>query len=387
MRVGIDASNIRGGGGITHLSAILCAADPDLDGFDDIVVWGGAKTLAALPASRPWLHSMHERTLDGSLPRRLLWQQTRLPHAARDAHLDVLFVPGGSYRGTFRPFVTMCRNLLPFEPSERRRYGLSLTRLRLAMLERAQGKTFVKADGTIFLTEYAKKTVLAKIGSLNGKGAMISHGVSDELRLAPRPQLPISAYTTARPFRLLYVSVIDVYKAQREVAEAVAEVRRRGYPVTIEFVGPAYPPALHRLGETLQRLDREGGFIRYRGPAAGDDLVRAYHGADGFVFASTCENMPNILLESMAAGLPIACSNRGPMPEVVGDGAAVFFDPDDRNSIAEALVTLLDDDVLRARSAARAYERAAAFSWTACTRATFAFLRDVVGQAKEQGSR
>jgi glycosyltransferase involved in cell wall biosynthesis len=75
------------------------------------------------------------------------------------------------------------------------------------------------------------------------------------------------------------------------------------------------------------------------------------------------------------------------MPEVVGDGAAVFFDPDDRNLIAEALVTLLDDDVLRERSSARAYERAAAFSWTACTRATFAFLREIAEQAKEQGGR
>lgn len=324
--------------------------------------------------------------LDGSLPRRLLWQQTRLSRAARDARIDVLFVPGGSYRGTFRPFVAMCRNLLPFEPSERRRYGLSITHLRLAMLERVQGKTFVDAGGTIFLTDYAKKAVLAKIGSLKGQTAMIPHGVSDELRLAPRPQLPISANTAERPFRLLYVSVIDVYKSQGAVAEAVAEVRRRGYPVTIDFVGPAYPPALQRLRETLQRLDPAGEFIRYRGPAAGDDLVSAYHGADGFVFASTCENMPNILIESMAAGLPIACSNRGPMPEIVGDGAGAFFDPDDPGSISDALVTLLDDAALRARSAAHAYERAAKFSWSACTRATFAFLRDVV-EANEQASR
>jgi glycosyltransferase involved in cell wall biosynthesis len=374
MRVGIDASNLRGGGGLTHLAAILNAADPDLDRFEDVVVWGGAKTLSALPSDRPWLHLMQEPMLDGGLLRRLLWRQTRLSRSARHAGVDVLFVPGGSYRGTFRPFVAMCRNLLPFEPSERRRYGFSATHLRLAMLQRVQGKTFVEADGTIFLTEYAKKSVLAKIGPLNAKVAMIPHGVREELRLAPRAQLPVGAYTTERPFRFLYVSVIDVYKSQPEVVEAVAEMRRRGYPVSIDFVGPAYPPALQRLRKTVQRLDPAGEFVRYRGSAAGNDLVSAYHGADGFVFASTCENMPNILLESMAAGLPIACSNRGPMPEIVGDGA-VFFDPEDPNSIAEALMALMDDQSLRARSAARAYERAAAFSWRACTRATFAFLR------------
>jgi glycosyltransferase involved in cell wall biosynthesis len=378
MRVGIDASNLRGGGGITHLAALLRAADPDADGFEEIVVWGGKQTLASLPANRPWLRLAHQPMLDGSLPRRAIWQRIHLSRAAREAGLDVLLVPGGSYRGSFRPFVAMCRNLLPFEPSERRRYGASITNLRLALLARIQGSTLVKADGTIFLTRYAKKTVLARIGPLHGRSAMIPHGVADELRLVPRPQLPITAYTEERPFRLLYVSIIDVYKSQPAVAEAIAELHRRGYPVMIDFVGPAYGPALRRFRETLLRVDPAGDFIHYRGPSAGDDLVRAYHRADAFIFASTCENMPNIVLEAMAAGLPIACSNRGPMPEIVGDGGAVFFDPEDQASIAASLMTLLDNPGLRTRLAARAFERAAGFGWTACARETFAFLRQVV---------
>jgi glycosyltransferase involved in cell wall biosynthesis len=379
IRVGVDASNLRGGGGITHLTALLRAADPDLDGFDEIVVWAGRKTLQALP-QRPWLRAAHDALLDGGVARRVLWQQARLGRAAREAAIDVLFVPGGSYRGAFRPFVTMCRNLLPFERAERRRYGASVTHLRLALLERVQASTFANAGGTIFLTEYAKRAVLAVTGPLRGRIALIPHGVSEELRLAPRPQMPLAAYTAERPFRLLYVSVIDVYKSQCAVAEAVAELRRRGVAVTIDFVGPAYGPALLRLRETLRRLDPGGEAIRYRGAAAGRDLVAEYHAADGFVFASTCENMPNILLEAMAAGLPIACSDRGPMPEIAGDGA-VFFDPDDAASIAEALAAMLGDEALRARVAARAYERAAAFSWPACARATFAFLRDIVDES------
>jgi len=174
------------------------------------------------------------------------------------------------------------------------------------------------------------------------------------------------------------VSIVDVYKSQWMVAEAVAELHRRGYPITIDFIGPAYEPALRRLRETLKRVDPAGDFIRYRGALGGDDLVRAYHAADGFVFASTCENMPNILLEAMAAGLPIACSSRGPMSEIIGDGA-IFFDPDDAASIAESVGILLDDHERRSRLAERAFQRAAAFSWTTCARKTFAFLREIVG--------
>ena len=43
-----------------------------------------------------------------------------------------------------------------------------------------------------------------------------------------------------------------------------------------------------------------------------------------FIFASSCENMPITLIEGMASGLPIACSDRGPMPEVLQDGGCIL---------------------------------------------------------------
>ena len=100
------------------------------------------------------------------------------------------------------------------------------------------------------------------------------------------------------------------------------------------------------------------------------ELLRA---ADLFVFASSCENMPNVLLEGMAAGLPIACSNRGPMPEVLGD-TGVHFDPERPDEIASALRRLAEDDALRRRLAAAASERARQFSWERCARETLAFV-------------
>jgi glycosyltransferase involved in cell wall biosynthesis len=83
--------------------------------------------------------------------------------------------------------------------------------------------------------------------------------------------------------------------------------------------------------------------------------------------------MPNVLLEGMAAGLPIACSDRGPMPEVLG-GAGVTFDPERPEDIARALRTLAEDDALRRRCAEAASERARLFSWQRCARETLAFI-------------
>jgi len=61
-------------------------------------------------------------------------------------------------------------------------------------------------------------------------------------------------------------------------------------------------------------------FITQTGVVPPNDLATLLAEFDLFIFASSCENMPNTLLEGMASDLPIACSNRGPMPEVLRDG-------------------------------------------------------------------
>jgi len=174
----------------------------------------------------------------------------------------------------------------------------------------------------------------------------------------------------------LYVSIVNLYKHQWHVAEAIGQLRAQGLPVAIDFVGAALRPALERLRRTMRRYDPEGTFIRYVGFVPYDDLHQVYHQADGFVFASSCENMPNILLEAMASGLPIACSNRGPMPEVLGE-AGVYFDPEQPAEIAAAIRRLLEDPGLREQKAWLAYERAKSFTWERCARETFDFIAKV----------
>src|SRR5256885_5157333 len=112
MRIGIDATNLRSGGSLTHIGELLTAARPELHGVTRVVIWGGRDVLARVP-SQPWLDAVHEPMLDGPLPLRVLWQQTKLAGVARRAACDLLFVPGGTYLGDFRPFVTMSQNMLP----------------------------------------------------------------------------------------------------------------------------------------------------------------------------------------------------------------------------------------------------------------------------------
>jgi glycosyltransferase involved in cell wall biosynthesis len=112
------------------------------------------------------------------------------------------------------------------------------------------------------------------------------------------------------------------------------------------------------------------GFVKH------DDLPALLAGANLFVFASSCENMPNTLIEAMAIGLPIACSNRGPMPEVLRDGG-VYFDPESYLSIAASIESLLRNAELRRSLADRAKRLSSQYSWSRCATETWTFLKTI----------
>ena len=382
MILGIDVSNLRGGGGVTHITGLLKTADPPSHGFSKVVLWGGHEIMGHLP-DHDWLEKAPQELLNRSLPYRIFWQRYRLSELAQEAGCHLLFVPGGSYIGDFSPVTTMCRNMLPFEPCELRRYGWSFTRLRLELLRLTQTQTFRKAAGVIFLSQYARNSVFPKIGTAAGESIIIPHGVDRQFCSSPRKQLPIACYSSDRPFNVIYVSIIDMYKHQWAVAEAVGQLRKKGIPVALTLVGVAYHRALARLKKTIAQIDPSGAFVRYLGHAPYSELAALYRQAELGVFASSCENMPNILLESMAAGLPIACSDRGPMPEVLG-AEGIYFDPEDPIDIAHSLHKMIDSPDLRTKAAQHSFQRAQAYSWQRCANETFGFLARIATDQRGQ---
>lgn len=380
--IGIDATNLRAGGGVTHLMELLRAAQPADHGIDHVVVWGGKSTLKSLE-DQSWLSKRNPSALDKGLLQRTLWQRFRLSQAARYEGCDVLFVPGGSYAGNFHPVVTMSQNLLPFEMHELRRYGWTLFTLKLLMLRLIQSRSFRKSDGVIFLTEYARDVVLSVTCKLRGQICIVPHGLNPRFNKAPKLQGAIADYSDAHPYRVLYVSTIDEYKHQWHVVEAVAALRKQGLPIVLDLVGPAYPTALKRLNQTLDQVDVERRWVYYHGAIPFNELHLRYAQADLGLFASSCENMPNILLETMASGLPIACSNRGPMPEVIGQ-AGVFFNPEQPEDIARALRELIELPQTRTELARASYERVQKYSWLRCADETFEFLARIAREFRRK---
>lgn len=383
LTLGIDATNLRQGGGKTHLIEFLSNAHPTTHGFSRVVVWASKSTSEQI-ADRDWLVKRSLVALEGGLLSRSLWQRFHLSKGSRGEGCDVLFIPGGSYAGNFHPAITMSRNMLPFEWGELKRYGFSWIALRLLLLRWTQTRTMRRAEGVIFLTRYAERNVQKVTGALQGAISVISHGVDSRFFQVSKPQCEISSYDRENPYRITYVSIVDQYKHQWNVVQALAKLQQKtGWPIVLDLVGPAYPPALARLKQSILRWDPRCEWVNYHGNLGYADLHSLYHQADLGLFASSCENMPNILLETMASGLPVVASNRGPMPEILGD-AGLYFDPEDPQSIGEAVEALIVSPQLRSELAQKSYKQAQNYSWSKCADQTMQFLAGVHKQWNEK---
>ncbi len=378
MILGIDAANILVGGGVHHLVELLKVADPDRHKFSRIIVFGSKVTLAQID-HRPWLIKVSPSALNGNLMQRVVWQRFMFSFSAQKYQCNLLFVPGGSYAGRFRPVVSMNQNLLPFERKEICRYGWSLVALRLLLLRFVQSQTFASVDGMIFLTNYAKSVVSRHISISNSKSIVIAHGISPKFSYQPKLQLPIANYSSDRPYRILYISTIDMFKHQWYVVEAVAKLRSLGYQIVLDLVGTSYPPALVRLQKALVAHDPRDKFTNYIGHLSYSEIEKKYAEADLFVFASSCETFGQIITEAMCAGLPIACSERSAMSELLQD-CGVYFDPENADSIAGAIRRLLDDSELRSSLANKAKRLSSHFSWERCANETFAFFQTIMSR-------
>lgn len=376
MILGIDASNIRVGGGVTHLVELLRVAEPSKFGFSKVVVWGCARTLGQIEDRPDWLEKRHEAVFERGVVSRAFWQSRVLSRRAREENCDVLFVPGGSFRGNFFPIVSMSQNLLPFEWRELKRFGFALMTLKMVALRYTQGTTFKRADGVLFLTEYAKRAVERAISYQIPNSAVVPLGLHDRFSVEASAERLSAAYGPSRPCKLLYVSVVDVYKHQWHVVEAARILREQGCHVTLDIVGAAVGAAEIRLNEAIRKADPGGSYIHYRGKVPYETISEYYRNCDVNVFASSCENMPNILLEAMASGVPVACSKLGPMPEVLKD-AGVYFDPECPVEIASAIKELIDSPDLRVSCVRKAKALVVQYSWRRCADETFAFLEHV----------
>jgi alpha-1,3-rhamnosyl/mannosyltransferase len=215
-------------------------------------------------------------------------------------------------------------------------------------------------------------------------------GVDD--RFGPQPhdeQESVRArYQLPREFLLYFgsnkphknlVRLIDAYAI---LHAAWCEERDSIPPLVIAGAWDATHPEAKIRAKNLG-LDAQ---VRFLGPIADFELPALYSAATAFLFPSQYEGFGLPVLEAMACGTPVACSHTSSLPEVAGE-AALYFEPDDKESIAQAMLALLSDPPLRAKLSDLGRRRAASFSWRTTARKTIELYRSLLQRRRAKGNR
>jgi len=363
----IDALSARRGGGQTYLLNLLTRLPP------------GEPAKIYLLARRELEGQLASDRVQVVQPRwpmhnglfLTIWKKLFLRRYAERLGASLVFFPGGVV-GAALPAgarsATMFRNVIPFDMAQRRRYGLSYQRLRNWLLERVMLKGMLGADLVIFLSQHGRSLIEKSAGHAIPGAVTIPHGVSDAFRTpGPRPGwLPQTPY-------VLYVSTFEPYKAQLEVVQAFARVLGEwSQSLALVLVGYDRTPYGRRVRDEISRLGLDARVV-IAGNRPYAELPAVNHHALVTVFASEAENCPNILLEAMAAGKPILCSRRPPMPEFGGDGVW-YFEPMNVGELSVQLLRLLREPETRAQLGERAAQRSRHYDWDETARATWSAL-------------
>lgn len=377
LRILINAFSARQGGGQTYLINLLqhrpvineieifLLAPPSLKLPDSIkgITWLETN----FPVENPFL--------------RALWEKFWLPGLLRKLKVDVFFCPGGTV-GAKAPVgcktVTMSRNMLPFDLKQRKKYPPGYDRFRNWALNKTLLRSMLSADLVIFISNYAETVIKDLARGALKKTVVIYHGINPHFRIEPGKELPRPSWVPQEGY-LLYVSTLDVYKAQIEVIQAYAALKtKRHTKEKLLLVGFENAWYGKKVRDEVARLGLEQDVIVV-GSIPYDQLPAVYQHAAINIYASETENCPNILLEALAAGKPIVASNRQPMPEFGGD-AVVYFDPSSPADLADAILAVIDDPVRQAQLSLRAYERSRLYDWKKSAQLTWDAIEQLVAE-------
>jgi glycosyltransferase involved in cell wall biosynthesis len=332
------------------------------------------------PGAERWIPSRFGvRTVSANPYKRLGWDLAR---RLRSDKPDLIHVQYTSPLLTKVPSVVTVHDVSFLERPE---YFTASRRRQLAV---TVGRSVRSAARIITVSEFSRDAILRAYDVDPARVRAIPNAANPEFRVIGRDKarkLAGDRLKFSEPF-IFSVGDLQPRKNQIGLIEAFARLMHE------------CPQLQHRLVLTgketwfsrkVMEAARASGFasrIHFTGFVSDAELLDLYNACDCFVFPSFYEGFGLPILEAMACGRAVACSNTSSMPEVA-DGAGLLFDPHNTGEITRALKDMLLDSELRARMERLGLQRAAAFTWKKSARATLDVYEEVVHNSRATGSQ
>lgn len=363
MRIAINTTSAIAGGGVTYIKNLLTYLSK-INTNHQYLILTTLKGKDVFYFQHPNFTFLSFRMASRNPLLRILWEQLILPFILAKEGVDVLFSPGNvcPLFSTI-PNVVMIQNLAPFDDAiidaERKIQKYRLTLLKLLTIA-----SIKRAKKVIFISKKALRD-MKKLGLSLQHACLIYHGKNEDLFHSnineDKKQQVLNKYNLKK--FILYVSNIHRYKNFFELIKAFSLICNKiDNEIKLVLVGRCFDDGYY--DEMMLFIRKRGleGRILFLGEVPYDELPFLYASCKLFVYPSTCENCPNILIEAMACGAPILASNIEPMPEICAE-AAVYFDPTAPVEMAAVLFKTIMDKNLISTLKINPLSRAKVFSW------------------------
>ncbi len=249
------------------------------------------------------------------------------------------------------------------------------------VFRRVLDRSVRRADRVITVSRHTRRDLVADLGLRPEKIAVVYNGIDEAYR-------PLDKAVVERTVRekvgssdpyLLYVGRFDPYKNVAGLVRAFAGfIRNRTDRPRLVLAGhpdPRYPEAAEAVAEL--NLSSRVDFLDGVGE---EELVALYNGARALVLPSLYEGFGLPPLEAMACGTPVIVSDRGSLPEVVGE-AGILINPESSNELTAAIGRLWDSEELRREFRGRGLARAGEFSWERTASETLKVYRELAEES------
>jgi glycosyltransferase involved in cell wall biosynthesis len=374
MKIGI--STFGGDGGKSGISQYIIKllqqfAVMDRDQLMEVIVYGDEESIFVPPAG-----GLKPLCYDGSWRRPIVniaWHQVLLPRLCSRRDYDVLFLPAGNRR---LPLSVPCPTVGTVHDFSSIHVEGKYDPGRVFYIKQVLPFLIRRLSHVITVSESSRKDIIEFAAVPEDRITMIpnavDHGVYFPRDRGECGDRVAQRYGIRLPY-ILYLSRIEhPGKNHVRLIEAFELLKaREDIPHQLVLAGSDWTRA-----EAVHEAAAESRFSRdilFTGFVAGADIPLLYCGAELFVFPSLYEGFGMPILEAMACGTPMACSNLSSMPEVAGD-AGVLFDPYQEEDIARAMGSLLTDRELRDTLVQRGIERSSQFTWAATAQKTVQVL-------------